>query len=43
MENDKKEWDPSQLRKYDLDLEQILRLSCKDPRIDDLIANHVSI
>lgn len=37
MTEDKKLWDSSQLRKYDLHLEQIPRLDHNDPMIDDFI------
>ncbi|XP_066250308.1 hypoxia-inducible factor 1-alpha inhibitor-like [Euwallacea similis] len=37
---EKKPWSADQLRRYDLDLEQIPRLHYKDPKIDDLIAEN---
>ena len=40
---EKKGWDQSQLRKYDIQLEEIPRLSVKDPRVDEYIAENVSI
>lgn len=40
---DKKEWDQSQLRKYDIQLDEIPRLSVKDPKVDEFIADNVSI
>ncbi|KAF2888032.1 hypothetical protein ILUMI_18141 [Ignelater luminosus] len=40
MANEKKGWDPNQLRKYDLNLEQIPRLDYGDPRVDELIAEN---
>lgn len=43
MTEDKKPWDPSQLRKYELNLEQIPRLDQNDPMIDDFIKENVSI
>ncbi|XP_017786265.1 PREDICTED: hypoxia-inducible factor 1-alpha inhibitor-like [Nicrophorus vespilloides] len=36
--NNSKCWDESQLRNYDLNLEQIPRLHCDDPAVDELIA-----
>lgn len=42
MTDEKKSWDPSQLRKYDLNLEQIPRLEQNDPAIDELIKENVS-
>ena len=36
-------WDESQLRKYDLKLEPIPRLSHDDPKVDELIAANVSL
>nr|CAD7588920.1 unnamed protein product [Timema genevievae] len=35
---EKKNWDDTQIRKYDIQLEQIPRLSVDDPKIDELIA-----
>lgn len=43
MAEEKKPWDPSQLRKYDLVLDQIPRLHYLDPKVDELIAESVSI
>lgn len=43
MDNHKKNWDISQLRKYDLVLEQIPRLSYKDPKVDEYIAQNVRL
>jgi hypoxia-inducible factor 1-alpha inhibitor (HIF hydroxylase) len=40
---DKKDWDQSQLRKYDIQLDEIPRLNAKDPRVDEFIAENVSI
>ncbi|PSN40687.1 Hypoxia-inducible factor 1-alpha inhibitor [Blattella germanica] len=37
---EKKGWDQSQLRKYDIQLEEIPRLSVKDPRVDEYIAEN---
>ncbi|KDR18274.1 hypoxia-inducible factor 1-alpha inhibitor-like [Zootermopsis nevadensis] len=37
---DKKEWDQSQLRKYDIQLDEIPRLSVKDPKVDEFIADN---
>lgn len=42
MASEKKQWDSSQLRKYDLNLEQIARLHYKDPKIDELIKENVN-
>lgn len=42
MAHEKKEWDPSQLRKYDISLEQIPRFNYDDPRVDELISQNVS-
>lgn len=42
MASEKKQWDSSQLRKYDLNLEQIPRLHYKDPKIDELIKENVN-
>jgi hypoxia-inducible factor 1-alpha inhibitor (HIF hydroxylase) len=39
---DKKGWDQSQLRKYDIQLDEIPRLSVRDPRVDEFIAENVS-
>lgn len=41
MDNNKKTWDPSQLRKYDLILEQIPRLHYKDTKVEEYIAQNV--
>ncbi|CAH0546820.1 unnamed protein product [Brassicogethes aeneus] len=38
MTSDKKQWDYSQLRKYDLNFEQIPRVYYKDSKIDELLA-----
>lgn len=38
-----KTWDRSQLRNYDLQLEQIPRLESNDPRIDEFISENVLI
>lgn len=35
-------WEPSQLRRYDLSLEQIPRLHFEDPKVDELMAENVS-
>lgn len=43
MANEKKGWNPNQLRKYDLNLEQIPRLDYGDPRVDELIAENVNL
>jgi hypothetical protein len=40
---DRKDWDQSQLRKYDIQLDEIPRLNAKDPRVDEFIAENVSI
>lgn len=40
MASGKKSWDSSQLRKYDFQLDQIPRLHCSDPKIDELIAEN---
>lgn len=37
----RKEWDSSQLRKYDLNLEPIHRLHYKDPKVDELMKSNV--
>lgn len=42
-DNESKSWDSSQLRKYDLNFEQIPRFHYTDPKIDDLIQEHVRI
>jgi len=39
---ERKGWDQSQLRKYDIQLDEIPRLSVKDPRVDEFIAENVS-
>lgn len=36
-------WDQSQLRRYDLELDQIPRLHYEDPKVDELMAENVSI
>jgi hypoxia-inducible factor 1-alpha inhibitor (HIF hydroxylase) len=36
-------WDQSQLRKYDIQLDEIPRLSVRDPRVDEFIAENVSM
>lgn len=41
MSEDRRSWDSSQFRKYDLNLEQIPRLDHNDPLIDDLIKQNV--
>lgn len=41
MSSGKKEWDCSQLRKYDLNLEPIPRLHYKDPKVDELMGTNV--
>lgn len=38
-----KSWDRSQLRKYDLKLEEVPRLNFDDPQIDEFITNNVSV
>lgn len=40
---EKRVWDQSQLRKYDIPLDEIPRLSVRDPRVDEFIAENVSI
>lgn len=40
---EKRGWDQSQLRKYDIPLDEIPRLSVRDPRLDEFIAENVSI
>ncbi|KAG8233363.1 hypothetical protein J437_LFUL005824 [Ladona fulva] len=40
MAERKRGWDPSQLRKYDIQLEEIPRLSCNDPRVEELISEN---
>lgn len=40
MATEGKGWDTSQFRKYDLQLEQIPRLHCTDPKVDELIAEN---
>lgn len=35
-------WEASQLRRYDLVLDQIPRLHFEDPKVDELIAENVS-
>lgn len=40
---EKRGWDQSQLRKYDIPLDEIPRLSARDPRVDEFIAENVSI
>lgn len=35
-------WEPSQLRRYDLVLDQIPRLHFEDPKVDELMAENVS-
>lgn len=42
MVENKKPWDVSQLRKYDLNLDEIPRLNYQDPKIDELIKENVS-
>lgn len=37
------EWDSSQLRKYDLNLEPIHRLHYKDPKVDELMKANVRV
>ena len=41
-EGNKKPWDASQLRKYDLTFDEIPRLHYKDPKIDEYIRANVS-
>lgn len=41
MEN--KSWDESQLRKYNLVLDQIPRLNHDDPKVDELMSQNVSM
>ncbi|XP_018575930.1 hypoxia-inducible factor 1-alpha inhibitor [Anoplophora glabripennis] len=43
MASEKKQWDSSQLRKYDLNLEQIPRLHYKDPKVDELIKANLPV
>ncbi|XP_018320992.1 hypoxia-inducible factor 1-alpha inhibitor isoform X3 [Agrilus planipennis] len=40
MGSEKKGWDYSQLRKYDISLEQIPRLDYQDPKVDELMAEN---
>lgn len=40
---DKKSWDVSQLRKYEIQLDEIPRLNVRDPKVDEFIAENVSI
>jgi hypothetical protein len=40
---ERKGWDVSQLRKYDIQLDEIPRLNVRDPRVDEFIAENVSI
>lgn len=40
MSNEKKQWDQSQLRKYDINLEQIPRYDYHDPRVDELMSQN---
>lgn len=40
---EKRGWDQSQLRKYDIPLDEIPRLSVRDPKVDEFIAENVSI
>jgi hypothetical protein len=40
---DKRGWDVSQLRKYDIRLDEIPRLNVRDPKVDEFIAENVSI
>jgi hypoxia-inducible factor 1-alpha inhibitor (HIF hydroxylase) len=42
MDGDKKPWDASQLRKYDLTLDEIPKLRYDDPKIDEYIKANVS-
>lgn len=35
-------WEPNQLRRYDLVLDQIPRLHFEDPKVDELMAQNVS-
>lgn len=35
-------WESSQLRRYDLVLDQIPRLHFEDPKVDELMADNVS-
>jgi hypothetical protein len=39
---DRKSWDVSQLRKYDIQLDEIPRLNVRDPKVDEFIAENVS-
>lgn len=39
----RKEWDSSQLRKYDFHLEPIHRLHYKDPKVEELMKLNVRI
>jgi hypothetical protein len=39
---DRRSWDVSQLRKYDIHLDEIPRLNVRDPQIDEFIAENVS-
>lgn len=40
---EKRPWSPSQLRKYNIQLEQIPRLDHNDPKIDDLMKENVRL
>jgi hypothetical protein len=40
---ERKGWDISQLRKYDIQLAEIPRLNVRDPKVDEFIAENVSI
>lgn len=40
---EEKQWNSSQLRRYDLQLEQIPRVHYTDPKIDELISANVNI
>jgi len=39
---DRRSWDVSQLRKYDIPLDEIPRLNVRDPKVDEFIAENVS-
>lgn len=39
---DRRSWDVSQLRKYDIQLDEIPRLNVRDPKVDEFIAENVS-
>lgn len=39
---DRRMWDVSQLRKYDIQLDEIPRLNVRDPKVDEFIAENVS-